>query len=56
MLDGLFASTNVRSGDVMDVHLAALAIEHGLTLCSNDRGFAQFPKLHWMNPLAASQP
>lgn len=37
----------------MDVHLAALAIEHGLTLCSADGGFARYPKLRWINPLAA---
>lgn len=36
---------------VSDAHLAALAIEHGLTVCSNDRDFARFPKLRWMNPL-----
>lgn len=56
VLDTLFASTNVRSGDVMDAHLAALAIEHGLTLCSNDRDFARFPNLRWMNPLVDDRP
>lgn len=30
-----------RADDVPDAHLAALAIEHGLTLCSADRGFAR---------------
>jgi len=37
----------------MDVHLAALAIEHGLALCSADTGFARYPNLRWVNPLAA---
>lgn len=37
---------------VMDIHLAALAIEHGLTLCSADTGFARYRQLRWMNPLA----
>ena len=37
---------------VSDAHLAALAVEHGLTLCSNDSDFARFPGLSWMNPLA----
>jgi toxin-antitoxin system PIN domain toxin len=37
---------------VPDAHLAALAIEHGLRLCSTDRDFARFPGLHWENPLA----
>ena len=39
---------------VPDAHLAALAIEHGLTLCSTDGDFAKFPGLAWKNPLAAS--
>ncbi len=37
---------------VTDAHLAALAIEHGATLCSTDRDFARFPELDWRNPLA----
>jgi uncharacterized protein len=38
---------------VPDAHLAALAIEHGLTLCSTDGDFARFPELRWENPLRA---
>ena len=38
---------------VPDAHLAALAIEHGLTLCSTDGDFGKFPGLSWNNPLAA---
>lgn len=38
---------------VPDAHLAALAIEHGLTLESTDGDFARFPGLKWDNPLAA---
>lgn len=38
---------------VPDAHLAALAIEHGLTLASTDGDFARFPGLKWENPLAA---
>jgi uncharacterized protein len=36
---------------VTDAVLAALAIEHGGTLASADRGFARFEKLRWINPL-----
>jgi uncharacterized protein len=36
---------------VQDAHLAALAIEHGLLLCSADSDFARFPELRWMNPI-----
>lgn len=35
-----------------DVHLAAIAIEHGAELCSADGDFARFPRLRWTNPLA----
>jgi toxin-antitoxin system PIN domain toxin len=37
---------------VMDAALAAIAIEHGATLCTTDRDFARFPGLTWTNPLA----
>lgn len=37
-----------------DAHLAALAIEHDLEICTTDRDFARFPGLRWRNPLAAS--
>lgn len=36
---------------IPDAHLAAIAIEHGLTLCSADGDFARFPGLKWENPL-----
>jgi toxin-antitoxin system PIN domain toxin len=36
---------------VPDAHLAALALEHGLVLCSSDGDFARFPQLRWENPL-----
>lgn len=36
---------------VPDAHLAALAIEHGLTLCSTDGDFARFRALRWLNPI-----
>ena len=36
---------------IPDAHLAALAIEHGLDLCSTDGDFARFEGLRWVNPL-----
>ena len=36
----------------MDAHLAALAIEHGATLATTDRGFARFAGLRFRNPIA----
>jgi hypothetical protein len=32
--------------------IAALAIEHGLMLCSIDADFARFSELRWHNPLS----
>lgn len=37
---------------VTDIHLAAIAIEYGFELYSNDRDFGRFPELRWRNPLA----
>ena len=52
VIDALIFSGNVGSRAVTDIHLAALAIEHDLTLCSADKGFARYSKLRWTNPLA----
>lgn len=38
---------------VMDAAVAAIAIEHGATLCPTDRDFARFAELHWINPLVS---
>ena len=54
ILGTLLANTVRRANAVPDAHLAALAIEHGLTLCSTDGDFAQFPGLRWENPLQPS--
>lgn len=48
----LLAGVGFRPNLVPDAHLAALAIEHGLTLCSSDGDFARFQGLRWENPLA----
>ncbi|MBI2188896.1 MAG: PIN domain-containing protein [Acidobacteria bacterium] len=53
VLGRLLALDLVTSRLVPDAHLAALAIEHGLTLCSTDGDFSRFPGLKWENPLAA---
>jgi predicted nucleic acid-binding protein len=44
-------SPETKAELVPDAHLAALAIEHGLTLCSTDRDFARFECLRWTDPL-----
>lgn len=52
ILGGLLAGAGVHANLVPDAHLAALAIEHGLILCSTDGDFGRFPALRWQNPLA----
>ncbi len=52
VLSELFSQPGVHANLVPDAHLAALAIEHGLTLCSTDGDFARFPGLRCMNPIA----
>jgi predicted nucleic acid-binding protein len=53
LLGQLLALPGVHANLIPDVHLAALAMEHGLVLCSTDGDFARFPGLHWLNPLSA---
>jgi uncharacterized protein len=47
----LLAEYDVRGNLVPDAALAALAIEHGVTLASADTDFARFRELRWDNPL-----
>ena len=54
ILQQLYSQTAPRANLVPDAHLAALAIEHGLLLCSADGDFARFPDLKWTNPLTES--
>jgi uncharacterized protein len=49
----LLAAPGMQANLVPDARLAALAIEHGLTLCSTDGDFGRFPALRWRDPLAA---
>jgi hypothetical protein len=53
IVGGFLTASWMTSRLVPDAHLAALAMEHGLTLCSMDGDFAKFPGLKWENPLAA---
>lgn len=52
ILRGLLRDADARGNLVPDAHLAALAIEHGATVATRDRGFARFQDLRWMDPLA----
>lgn len=48
----LAATPGLRSDDVPDVEIAALAIEHGLVLASHDHGFRRFTGLRVVDPLS----
>lgn len=45
---------DARGNLVPDAHLAAIALEHGATLFSADRGLARFEGLRWRHPLSAT--
>jgi len=49
----LAATPGLRSDDVPDVEIAALAIEHGLVLASHDHGFRRFARLRMVDPIAS---
>lgn len=51
VLERMLLSASVSANLIPDAHLAALAIEHGLTLCSVDRDFSRFSGLSFENPL-----
>lgn len=53
LLDSFLTGTAAASKLVADAHLAAIAVSHGLVLCSTDGDFARFSALRWENPLAA---
>lgn len=47
----LLETPGLTHNDVPDVHLAAIAIGHGLEIKSHDAGFARFDVLRWSDPL-----
>ena len=53
---GRLIRTHAIAGNLVpDAHLAALAIEHGLQVCSADTDFARFPEVRWHNPLTEAR-
>ena len=51
VLASLCKTQGLRANHIPDAHLAALAIEHGLILCTTDTDFARFSDLRWENPI-----
>lgn len=56
LLGELMIGHHVTANLVPDAQLAALAMEHGLTLYSADGDFARFTPLSWVNPLEPASP
>ena len=56
VLGGLIVKYGLSGKLVPDAHLAAIAIQHGLEVCSADTDFARFTEIRWRNPLAAQSP
>jgi toxin-antitoxin system PIN domain toxin len=48
----LLSASHVSRDLIMDAHLAALAIGHRATLCTNDGDFIQFKGVKLFNPVA----
>lgn len=53
ILSQLLVTTRARGNHIPDAHLAALAVEWGLLLCSADHDFSRYPGLPWRDPLVA---
>ena len=53
LLGAFLALPGVHGNLVPDAHIAALAVEHGLTLCSTDGDFARFQGLRRVNPITS---
>ncbi|HEX3517528.1 MAG TPA: TA system VapC family ribonuclease toxin [Solirubrobacteraceae bacterium] len=52
ILGDLIVRYELRGNLVPDAQIAALALEHGLSVCSADTDFARFAEVRWENPLA----
>jgi uncharacterized protein len=52
LLGELIEQHDIRGNLVPDAQLAALALEHGMTVCSTDTDFARFSEVRWHNPLS----
>lgn len=51
VLGRLVTKYELRGNLVTDAQLAALAIEHGLAVCSADTDFRRFDEIQWVDPL-----
>lgn len=49
----LVVEADARGNLIPDAHLSAIAVEHGATIATRDRGFSRFPGVSWFDPIAA---
>ena len=54
ILRGIIHAGQTTGPLIMDAVLAAIALEHGATICTTDRDFSRFAGLRWTNPLEAN--
>jgi toxin-antitoxin system PIN domain toxin len=52
ILKSLIRQAGTAGNLTTDAHIAALALEHGCTICSADNDFKRFPGVAHINPLA----
>ena len=50
ILGKLINEWDIRGNLIKDARLAALAIEHGVSVISVDSDFARFSEIRWINP------
>jgi len=51
LLQRFGAQVKLNGAQITDAAIAAIAVEYGAVIHSNDRDFARFPGLRWVNPL-----
>ena len=49
----MLTEAHVSGRSITDAEIAAVTVEYGGELQTNDRGFARYPRLRWKNPLEA---
>lgn len=53
VLGALVRRYHLHGNAIPDGHLAALALEHGVAVCSVDSDFARFAEVTWFNPVSS---
>lgn len=51
VIQNIIQAVSIGANDIPDIHLAALAVEHGLKIYSTDSDFSKYHGIDWINPL-----